>query len=77
MTTTNERLRTWLRGSYIVREAEFDGDLREFYIEVKGGETLAIITPDNLDDYKRIVDDLDCGEDVYGWEDGLGNEINF
>jgi hypothetical protein len=67
-------MRTWEREGYIVQEVEFDGDLHEFEI-VKNGEVIATITPADTEDMERIIADLDAGEDVNGWEDGMGNTI--
>ncbi|BCJ86435.1 hypothetical protein [Effusibacillus dendaii] len=68
-------MKTWERKGYTVVEKEFDHDLHEFEV-VKGGEVVATITPADLDDMNRIIEDLDNGEDVNGWEDGMGNTIS-
>jgi uncharacterized protein YkuJ len=69
-----KEMRTWEREGYIVQEVEFDGDLHEFEI-VKNDEVIATITPADIGDMERIIADLDAGEDVNGWEDGMGNTI--
>ena len=69
-------MRVWEREGYIVQEVEFDGDLHEFEI-VKDDEVIATITPADIEDMERIIDDLDAGEDVDGWEDGMGNVISI
>ena len=69
-------MRVWEREGYIVREVEFDYDLHEFEV-VKDGEMIATITPADLDDMTDIVAALDSGEDVEGWEDGMGNTISI
>lgn len=69
-------MRVWERKGYIVREVEFDHDLHEFEV-VKDGEVIATITPADLDDMNRIISDLDAGEGVDGWEDGMGNTISI
>jgi hypothetical protein len=38
---------------------------------------IATITPADLDDMQRIVEALDAGEDVNGWDDGMGNTIHI
>jgi len=68
-------MRNWKREGYEVAEKEFDRDLHEFEV-VKRGEVIATITPADIDDMQRIVADLDNGEDVNGWEDGMGNTIS-
>lgn len=68
------KMKTWEREGYIVEEVEFDGDLHEFNV-IKNGEVIATITPADIDDMKQIIEDLDNGEDVNGWEDGMGNTI--
>jgi hypothetical protein len=79
MTEKNQReelrMRVWERKGYRVAEKEFDHDLHEFDV-VKGGEVIATITPADLDDMQRIVEALDAGEGVNGWEDGMGNTIS-
>lgn len=69
-------MKTWERDSYTVVEVPFDGDLHEFQI-VKGGEVIATITPATIEDMETIIKDLDNGEDVNGWEDGMGNTISI
>ena len=69
-------LRTWERNTYIVEEKEFDGDLHEFDV-IKNGEVIATINPATIEDMQAIIEDLDNGEDVDGWEDGNGNTINI
>lgn len=69
-------MRIWKRNGYIVREVEFDHNLHEFEV-VKDGEVIATITPADLDDMNRIISDLDAGEGVDGWEDGMGNVISI
>lgn len=69
-------LKTWERNTYIVEEKEFDGDLHEFDV-VKDGEVIATINPETIEDMNQIIEDLDAGEDVDGWEDGNGNTINL
>ena len=69
-------MRTWERKGYEVVEVEFDGDLHEFEV-VKDGEVIATITPDTIEDMEQIIEDLDNGEDVNGWEDGMGNVISI
>ena len=69
-------LRTWERNTYIVEEKEFDGDLHEFDV-IKNGEVIATINPATIEDMNQIIEDLNNGEDVDGWEDGNGNTINL
>ncbi len=69
-------LRTWERRNYIVNEVKFNYDLHEFEV-VKDGEVIATITPASIEDMKAIEEALDNGEDVNGWEDGMGNIINI
>jgi hypothetical protein len=67
-------MRTWEREGYTVVEVAFDHDLHQFEV-VQDGETLFSITPPDLDNQAQIIEDLDAGEDVNGWEDGMGNTI--
>ena len=69
-------LKTWERNTYTVEEREFDGDIHEFDV-VKNGEVIATINPETIEDMQAIIEDLDNGEDVDGWEDGNGNTINI
>lgn len=68
--------KVWERKGYTVEEKEFNYDLHQFVV-VKDGEVIATITPETLDDMKQIIEDLDRGEDVNGWEDGNGNTISI
>ncbi|WP_078577315.1 hypothetical protein [Salipaludibacillus agaradhaerens] len=69
-------MREWKREGYEVVEKEFDGDLHEFDV-IAGGEIIATITPNDIEDMEEIIKDLDNGEDVNGWEDGMGNTISI
>ncbi|MCR6116621.1 hypothetical protein HXA31_20035 [Salipaludibacillus agaradhaerens] len=69
-------MREWKREGYEVVEKEFDGDLHEFDVVV-GGEIIATITPNDIEDMEEIIKDLDNGEGVNGWEDGMGNTISI
>lgn len=70
-------MRAWERENYQVVEVEFDHDLHEFMVLAKeGGEVFATITPASLEDMASIIEALDNGEDVNGWEDGNGNTIS-
>ncbi len=42
---------------------------------IKGEEVIATITPNTIEDMNQIIKDLDSGEEVNGWEDGMGNTI--
>jgi hypothetical protein len=68
-------MRVWERKGYIVQEIELDHDLHKFEV-VKDGRVIATITPADVEDMEKIIADLDSGEDVNGWEDGLGNVIS-
>ena len=67
-------MKTWTRNGYTVEEREFDYDLHCFVVVVDGKED-QIITPDSIEAMSSIIADLNAGEDVNGWEDGLGNII--
>ena len=68
-------MRVWERKNYQVVEDEFDGDLQAFDV-MKHGVVIATITPSTVDDMGRIVQDLDNGGCVDGWEDGSGGIVN-
>lgn len=67
-------MRKWEREGYTVEEREFDYDLHCFAVIVPGKKE-QIITPGSIEDMNSIIADLDAGEDVTGWEDGMGNTI--
>ncbi|WEG14019.1 hypothetical protein PU629_06525 [Pullulanibacillus sp. KACC 23026] len=67
-------MKTWERDTYKVVEAEYDGDLHQFEC-IKNDEVFAKITPGSIDDMNAIIEDLDNGADVNGWEDGNGVTI--
>lgn len=69
-------IKVWERKGYTVEEKEFDYDLHQFDV-IKDGEIIATITPGSVEDMKSIIEDLDAGEDVDGWEDGNGNTISI
>ncbi|HHB3507858.1 TPA: hypothetical protein ACORDH_004992 [Bacillus cereus] len=70
------KMRTWEREGYKVLEVELDFDLHAFEV-VKGEEVVATITPNTIEDMNQIIEDLNKGEDVDGWEDGMGNTISI
>jgi len=67
-------MRTWKRSGYKVVEQEFDYSLHQFAVIVPGKKD-QIITPDSIESMNSIIADLDNGEEVEGWEDGIGNTI--
>lgn len=72
-----KRMRVWERDGYKVVEVEFDYDLHQFEVVRDNGEIVATITPPDLNSQKEIVEALDAGEGVDGWEDGHGNTISI
>lgn len=69
-------MRIWKREGYIVEEVELDHDLHQFEVKV-GNDIVATIVPSDIDDMERIIEDLNAGEGVEGWEDGMGNTITI
>ena len=67
---------TWKRDTYIVEEREFDHDLHSFWV-IKGDTLVGKITPDSLEEQEVIIEDLNNGECVNGWEDGFGGTIRI
>lgn len=65
--------RVWKREGYTVEMVEFDYDLKQF--EVRQGDKVQIITPATIEDMETIIQDLDSGVDVDGWENGIGGTI--
>lgn len=75
------RYNVWVRETdkfaYEVVEVSFDHDLHEFMVVKEGGDVVATITPSDLENQAEIIEALNAGEDIRGWEDGNGNTINF
>lgn len=69
-------MKKWIRKNYVIKETEFDHDLHCFQI-VKDGDVIHTIYPSDLVAMKSIIVALNNGEDVDGWEDGLGNTIRI
>lgn len=67
-------MNTWTREGYQVVETALDADLHQFEV-IQDGEVVATIVPSDIDAMEQIVSDLNDGEDVNGWEDGMGNTI--
>lgn len=61
-------MKVWNRGNYTVEEVSFNHDLHAF--EITQGDNVQTIYPGNIEDMNSIIEDLDNGEDVNGWEDG-------
>lgn len=76
-------MKTWERKNkdgyfwYEINEVSFDGDLHEFMVVKEGGEVVGTITPSDLENQAEIIEDLNNGEGVNGWEDGMGNTIHI
>lgn len=68
-------LKTWERDTYTVSMVDYDHDLKAF--EVVQGDTVQTIYPATIEDMQDIIADLDNGDDVNGWEDGMGNTISL
>jgi len=68
-------MRAWTRKLYTVQEVGFDYDLHAFDIINKIGDVIANIVPSTIEDMDYIIECLNGGEDVDGWEDGMGNTI--
>lgn len=69
-------MKTWNRKGYTVVEVKHNYDLHAFEI-IQNKEVVATITPNTIEDMEQIIKDLDNGEDVNGWEDGMGNTISI
>lgn len=70
------KMRTWEREGYRVVEVEYNFDLHAFDV-IKKEEVVATITPNTIEEMNQIIEDLNGGEDVDGWEDGMGNTISI
>ncbi|KAA0782577.1 hypothetical protein [Bacillus sp. BB56-3] len=70
------KMRTWEREGYKVVEVEHNFDLHAFDV-IKKEEVVATITPNTIEDMNQIIEDLNKGEDVDGWDDGMGNTISI
>lgn len=68
------KMKMWNRDSYTVEMIEHDADLKAF--EVTQGDNIQTIYPATIEDMEMIIAELDAGEDVDGWEDGMGNTIS-
>ena len=68
------KMKTWKRNGYKVIEREHDYSLHCFAVVAKGMDE-QVIYPDSIEAMESIITDLDNGEDVNGWEDGMGNTI--
>src|SRR5699024_2273780 len=66
--------RTWERQNYEVDMVDHDYDLKAFEVRQYGMVTWTIV-PGDIESMKEIIEDLDNGEDVEGWEDGNGNTV--
>ncbi|MDO6633495.1 hypothetical protein [Bacillus thuringiensis] len=70
------KMRTWEREGYKVVEVEYNFDLHAFDV-IKKEKVVATITPNTIEEMNQIIEDLNGGEDVDGWEDGMGNTISI
>lgn len=63
----------WERDKYTVEMVGFDHDLKAF--EVIQGDKVQTIYPASIAIMEEIIEYLDNGIDIDGWEDGDGNTI--
>jgi hypothetical protein len=68
-------MRIWERDGYKVIEQDLDFYLRQFAVVVEG-KKVQIISPRNIESMLSIIDALNAGADVNGWEDGKGSIIH-
>lgn len=69
-------MKTWQREDYKVVEVEYDHDLRAFEI-IEDGEAKHTIYSGSIEEMNSIIEDLNNGECVDGWEDGMGKTIRI
>ncbi|GAV11322.1 hypothetical protein [Paenibacillus sp. NAIST15-1] len=67
-------MKSWTRQGYRVVESELNFDLHQFEV-IQDEKVIATIVPPDMESMEQIISDLDAGEDVNGWEDGMGNTI--
>ena len=67
-------LKTWERKGYTVEMVDYDYDLKAFEVRQHDVVTDEIV-PATIEDMRGIIEALDNGEEVDGWEDGIGNTI--
>lgn len=72
----NRVYKTWEFKNYTVEEVDFDHNLHQFNV-VQNDEVKEEINPETLPEQDLIINDLDAGRDVNGWEDGNGNTISI
>jgi len=71
------KMKIWKREGYTVIEKPFDFDLHCFHIVRGDDETIGVIYPNTIDEMHSIIEDLENGESIEGWEDGMGNTIHL
>lgn len=61
-----------------VQEVDFDGDLHELEV-FNGDEYLGTVTPPDVEDMEKCINDLDNGSNPItdNWEDGMGNSCTL
>lgn len=67
-------MRVWHRRNYIVEEVEFALDLHAFNV-IYDDTIIATIIPGTIEEMHQIIEQLDNGEEVEGWKNGLGETI--
>ena len=68
-------MRTWERGYYKVVEIEHNYGLHAFEV-VQDGKVISAIWPDDEEAMQHIINELDAGADVNGWENGMGGTVH-
>lgn len=69
-------MKVWERETYTVYEDEFDRDLHCFSVW-SHRDHLGTIYPADLEQQASIIDQLDDGQCVDGWDDGQGDTIDI
>jgi hypothetical protein len=67
-------MKSWTIGNVEVFEEKFDFDLHCFRIVIEGKED-QYIYPQTFDDMDLLIDALDRGLDINGFENGFGETI--
>ena len=70
-------LKKWTRERYTVEERPDGLNGLSWFAIMEGGEVADYIYPGSHWDQVRIIDALDAGEDVNGWDNGAGNPVKI
>lgn len=59
----------------IIIEKPYDGEVKQLEVYDNSGRYCGTVVPDDITEYRDLIELLNNGETVVGWGDGMGGVI--